>query len=144
MGYLTFNTRSNRVAIISSVIDILTLCNTWTVTFQPVSIKTLVIYLCCAYCACASYIFVIITRYLFICAHYSLLSFIYFVHCSTLYLFCGSISFSSIPLFYHSLFIVSKRKVQFWSWTVFRYFDPVQVQHHESINIIQQTPPTLS
>ncbi len=44
------------------------------------------IYLCCAYCACASYIFIIITRYLFLCAHYLLLSFIYFVHCSTLFI----------------------------------------------------------
>ncbi len=37
----------------------LTLCSTGTVTFQPVLIKTLVIYLCCAYCARASYLIVI-------------------------------------------------------------------------------------
>ncbi len=56
------------------------------------------------------------------------------------------------------LFIVQKRKEQFWSWTVFRYFDPVRqkklpvqvpvncFQHHhlKSMNIIQQSPPTLS
>ncbi len=55
-------------------------------------IKT-VIYLYCAYYACASYIFVIFTRiYLFVLC-YSLLSFIYFVHCSIFILFCCSTSF---------------------------------------------------
>ncbi len=61
------------------------------------------------------------------------------------------------------LFVVQKWKEQFWSWTVFRNFDPIKqkklpatcsstrctcssIQHHhlESINIIQQTPLTLS
>jgi hypothetical protein len=38
MGYFTINTRSNRVVILSSVITkiFLTLCNAWTVTFQPI------------------------------------------------------------------------------------------------------------
>jgi hypothetical protein len=50
VGYFTINTRSNRVVVISSVITriFLALCNAWTVTFQPVSIKTLVNYLHCA------------------------------------------------------------------------------------------------
>ncbi len=41
MGYLTINTQSNRVVIIYSIITriFLTLCNAWTVTFQPVSIR---------------------------------------------------------------------------------------------------------
>jgi hypothetical protein len=41
-------------------------------------IKTLVIYLCCAYCACASYIFIIATPYFLFVLRYLLLSFIYF------------------------------------------------------------------
>jgi hypothetical protein len=46
---LTINTRANRVVVVSSVITriFLTLCKCWTVTFQPISIKTLVICLCC-------------------------------------------------------------------------------------------------
>jgi hypothetical protein len=44
MRYLTINTRSNRVVIISSVITrIFKSVQFWTVTFQPISIKTLVI-----------------------------------------------------------------------------------------------------
>ncbi len=47
MRYLTVNTRSNRVAIISSVITRIFFNSVqfWMVTFQPISIKTLVIYL---------------------------------------------------------------------------------------------------
>ncbi len=147
MDYLTFNTRSNRVVIISSVIT--------KIFFNPVQyrdghistclIRTLVIYLCYAYCACASYIFVIVTRYLFICASYLLLSFIYSVHCSIINSFVVRFH-SSSTLLLHSLFIVWKEKVQFWSWTVIRYFNPItcSILSYESINIIKQNPPTLS
>jgi hypothetical protein len=50
MRCLIINTQANRVVIISSVITriFLTLFNAWAVTFQPISIKTLVIYLYCA------------------------------------------------------------------------------------------------
>jgi hypothetical protein len=55
-------------------------------------IKTLVIYLCCAYCACASYNSLsLLVIYLFV-LRYSLLSFIYFVYCST-FIFCFVVRF---------------------------------------------------
>jgi hypothetical protein len=56
-----------------------------------------------AVCACVSYSSLLL-RYLFICAHlFSLLSFIYFVHCSIFHLFCCLISSLVNSLFY-SLF----------------------------------------
>jgi hypothetical protein len=102
MGYLTINTQSNRVVIISTVITriFLTLYNAGTVTFQPVSRKTLVNYLCCSFCALCQlnrYLFIVI-HYLFIRALCSLLSLIYFVHCSTLLFILLFDSASSILL----------------------------------------------
>jgi hypothetical protein len=81
MGYLTFNTRSNGVVIISSVATkiFLSMCNTGTVTFQPISIKTIVNYFFCAYCVCASYI-----RYHYLLFIYLCLLFVIVVH-----LFCS-------------------------------------------------------
>ncbi len=76
------------------------MCNTGTVTFQPVLIKTLVNYYIVYIVLCASYsLFVqrsslfVYSYSLFIYAHCSLLSFIYFVHRLTLYSFCCSILF---------------------------------------------------
>jgi hypothetical protein len=88
MGYLTFNTRSNRVVIIifRNHKDILTLCNTGTVTFQPASIKILVNYLFYAYCLCASYI-----RYHYLLFIYSCLLFVIVIH-----LFCSLFDFFHI------------------------------------------------
>ena len=59
-----------------------------------------------------------VIHYLFICAFLFIInrSFILFI-VQLFILF----SFSSILC----LFVVQKRKEQFWSWTVFRYFDPV-------------------
>jgi hypothetical protein len=60
LDYLTFNTRSNRVAVISSIITktFLTLCNTGTVMFQPGSVKTLVIYIYIVHmCSCQLFIY---------------------------------------------------------------------------------------
>jgi hypothetical protein len=129
MDYLNFNTRSNRVVIISSIIKriFLTLCNTGTVTFQPVSIKTLVIYIYVHMCSCQ------------LVPIYTLLSFIYFVHCSTIY---------SFVFISHQFFVLLfKRKRTILILNLFSGISiPLTVHHHqyESLNIIQQTPPTLS
>jgi hypothetical protein len=135
-------------------------------------IKTLMIYLYCAYCACASYIFVIITRYLFICA----LLFIIVVHlfCSLFRLFiCKLFDFIFLQFFAFIYCSLSKREkcnsdpelcsgilillpVQHHLYASINIIQqapvcsgiliPLPVQHHlyASINIIQQTPPTLS
>ncbi len=105
-------------------------------------IKTLVIYLYCAYYACASYLFV----WLFVIfASYSLLSFIYFVRCLTIHSFCCLISFLINSLLFRcSLFKRGKTNSDPELYSGISI--PSTVQHHqyESINIIQQTPPTLS
>ncbi len=74
-------------------------------------IKTLVNYLCCAYCALCQLLFVIcLSLSLFIIfARYSTLSLIYFVHCSTFHPRCGSIRFFSILLF-SSFFVHCSRE----------------------------------
>ncbi len=85
MGYLTLNTWSNRVVSISSVI---------TRYFNPVQYRdghistyfnkdTRELFILGILCF-VPVIFVIVTRYLFICACYLLLAFIYFVRCLTL------------------------------------------------------------
>ncbi len=127
-------------------LDNLTLCNTRTVTFKLVAVKDRCSWFTRLY-ICASYsldIFVIYCA--FIRQYYSLSPVQYFIRCSDI-LFHFHLSFV--------LIVVQKRKEQFWTWTLFRYFDPALpakhqylrlFQHHhlESINIIQQTPPTLS
>jgi hypothetical protein len=146
MGCLTFNTQSNRVVIISSVI---------TRYFNPVQcrdghistclIKTLVNYLYCAYCALCQLLFNI-------CLSLSVIYLFVLVirHCCSFILFI-------VRLFIHVV-------IQFQSFRLFAFIvfcakqngsililDYVQVfrsceQHHlcKSINIIQQTAPTLS
>jgi hypothetical protein len=145
MGYLTINTWSNRVVIISSVITriFLTLCNAWTVTFQTISIKTLVIYLCVhsTHVPVISYRFIIVV-FLF-CSVFDFL----FTFCLTLFPL-NSFAFSSfIALF-------KEKRFNYDPGLYSRYFDPVQVpvvrevpvHHHlcSSINIIHQAAPTLS
>jgi hypothetical protein len=49
------------------------------------------------------------------------------------------VSFSSILCF-----VVQEKKNDSDPELVFRYFDPANHHQYESINIIQQTPPTLS
>ncbi len=142
---LTFHTRSNRVAIISSVITriFLTLCNTGTVTFQPVSIKTIMIYI---YCACVLvpviYSLSLFVIYLLVPIH---LLFVVNLFCSLFdYLFyCCLFYFSSILV----LFVVQKEKRTILILNLCSgILIPLNVHHHqyESIIIIQQTPPTLS
>jgi hypothetical protein len=70
------------------------------------------------------------------CACYLLLSFIYFVHCSTIYLVVVT------SFLINSLFRCSKNNSD--PELVFGYFDPANHHQYESINIIQQTPLTLS
>jgi hypothetical protein len=96
MGYLTINTRSNRVVIISSVITriLLTLCNTGTVTFQPFNKDTHdYSYLC----MCQLIVFII---------YYCCLLFIVVVH-----LFCS--------LFDLHLFFVRHLFFQFFAFHLF-------------------------
>jgi hypothetical protein len=128
--------------------DSLTLCNARTVTFKLVAVRI-------GACDLLSCIFVLVIcirhSYSLFVVYSSFIryySFSYFVHCSIFHF----VSFS----FEFWFDCCSKKKEQFWPWTLFRYFDPVKqkkyplyllpVQHHhlESINIIQQTPPTLS
>ncbi len=118
-------------------------------------IKTLVNYLCCAYCALCQlsirYLFIVV-HYLFICAHYSLLSFIYFVHCSTFHPCCCSIlSFFDSFTFIILCALFKREKIQFNSdpGLCSRYFDPVQVNLHTTSSMWvnkhhKQTAPTLS
>ncbi len=134
-------------------LDSLTLCNTRTVTFKLVTVKN----------RCSWF------TQLYIHASYSY-SLLVFVNCcafihQSLYVIIRQLFYSLFDYFFSSSFefcfdCCSKEKEQFWTWTLFRYFDPAirQVpalpvtsnlrlfQHHhlESINIIQQTPPTLS
>ncbi len=55
-------------------------------------IKTLVIYLCCGYCACASYLFIIVTRYyLFV---------LRIRYCRSFILFCSLFDYLFVLLFY--------------------------------------------
>ncbi len=98
-------------------LDNLTLHSTRTVTFKLVAIKDRCSWFTWLY-ICASYslhIFVIYCA--FICQYYSLLFVQYFIRCS-IFLFHFHLSFVFI--------VVQKRKEQFWTWTLFRYFDPVK------------------
>ncbi len=74
--------------------------------------------------------------YLFVLV-YSLLLFIYFVSLSTIYSLVVCFHFSSILCF-----VVQKKKNNSHPELVFRYFIPAYHHQFESINIIQQTPPT--
>ncbi len=100
------------------------------------------IYLYCAYYACASYLFVSL---FVICASYSLLSFIYFICCSTMYSSCCLISFLINSLLFHcSLFKREKNNSDPELCSGISIPLTVQYHQYESLNIIQQTPPTLS
>jgi hypothetical protein len=104
------DTASSRIGL-----QLLTPCNARTVTFKPVSIKkgTRDKYMYCAD-AYASYpLFVI---YLFVPSYLLLI-----VH-----LFCSLFDYL-VCFHFHWFFayFCSKEKRTFWSWTVFRYFDPV-------------------
>jgi hypothetical protein len=105
MGYLTIYTRSNRVVIISSVITRIVFYSVQCLDgrISTYSIKTLVIYLCCALYSCASYsvhYFIIVARYYYCC------SFILFVVRLFRSFFVQLLlSFDSL-LFIYSLFIV--------------------------------------
>jgi hypothetical protein len=90
--------------------------------------------------------------FIIICAHYSLLSFIHFVHCSTLSLFCCSILFFInsfvLPFVVHyfeekSAILILNCVQIFWS-RCSRLSNLQTIINTDSINIIQQTPPTLS
>ncbi len=88
-------------------------------------------------CLC-QLLFVIVIYYLFICA----LLFIIVINlfCSLIdYLLLVVVSFSTFLCF-----VVQEKKNNSDPELVFRYFDPAKHHQYESINIIQQTPPTLS
>jgi uncharacterized membrane protein len=144
LDYLTFNTRSNRVAIISSVITkiFLTLCNTETVTFQPVSIKTLMIYIY-IYCAYVLVPVICYSLFIYLCSLFIICCSFIFVHCSTIYFIIVYFHFSSILCFI--CWLKEKRTILILNLCS-GISIPLPANHHqyESINIIQQTPPTLS
>ncbi len=109
------------------------------------SIKTLVIYLYCAYCARASYC----VCYLFIVACYLSLPFIYFVHCSILiyslfdfcFIVCCSKEKDSI------LILDCIPGISIMLYLLINNCTIVQEHHHhlcKSINIIHQTALILS
>jgi hypothetical protein len=100
MEYLTINTRSNRVVIISSVITrmFLTLCNTGTVKFQPVLIKTLVNYFYCVYCALCQLSISICSSLLVICLSLFVIYLFVLVDC-----YCCSFILFIVQLFIHSV-----------------------------------------
>jgi hypothetical protein len=111
MGYLTINTQSNGVDIFDSV-------ECWTVTFQPISRKTLV------------FIYVVHSANVPVisCSNY---------YCCSIYFVVVRLSFNSFVWFFcFSLFIVhcSKKTIQFWSWIVVQVFwsivREVPVHHH--------------
>jgi hypothetical protein len=115
-------------------------------------LKTIVNYLCCAYCALCQLLFVIhYLLFIYLCSLF-LLSFIYFVHCSTFpSTFLFELFFFDSFVFIILCALFKREKIQFNSdpGLCSRYFNPivpVQVHHHlcKSINIIQQTAPTLS
>jgi hypothetical protein len=88
-------------------------------------------------CLC-QLLFVISICYLFICARL----FVIVIHlfCSLIdYLLFIVVSFSSILCF-----VVQEKKNNSDPELEFRYFDPANHHQYKSINIIQQTPPTLS
>ncbi len=146
MGYFTINIRSNRVVIISSVITriFLTLCNAWTATFQPVSIKTLMIYLCVH----SAHVPVISCSIYFCCL-------IYFIVVRLLFEFCSSLvrlffSFNSF-VFHCSLFIVQRKKNSILILDCIPSISiPLYVKYlfiiiyASQMNMIHQTAPTLS
>jgi hypothetical protein len=151
MGYLTINTQSNRVVIISSVI---------TRIFWPCAIPgrshfhlfnkdTRELFMLCISCFVPVIYFLFVHRYslfIYLCS-YSLLSFIYFVHCSTFHSLCCSILFffnSSAFIIHCALF--KREKFNSDPELCSRYFDPAYniIYMYKSINIIQQTAPTLS
>ncbi len=126
-------------------LDNLILCNTRTVTLKLVAVKKIGAHdlLDCILCQ------LFVTHICYLLCIYS--SVLFVIICSVFYsLFDYLLHFHWVLV----LIVVRKEKEQFWPWTLFRYFDPVvqevpvtRVQHHhhlESINIIQQTPPTLS
>jgi hypothetical protein len=116
MGYLTFNTRSDRVVIISSIITriFLTLCNTGTVTFQPVNKDTCDLFILCILCFVPVIVFAI----------YLLLFILSRCHAFILF-------FAQFHLFFVRLLLhcsLSKRKrLNSYPGLYSRYFDPVQV-----------------
>jgi hypothetical protein len=131
---LTINTQSNRVVIVSSIITriSLTLCKYWTVTFQPISIKTLMIYLFCEQCLSANYYCVLLLLLFYLLFIFVRLLFSVFIQ-----LFC---------LYKISLFTVHRKNIQFWSWIVFQVFRSrnCATSSSESINIIHHTAPSWS
>jgi hypothetical protein len=150
MGYLTFNTRLNRVVIISSqsqgYFNSVQYQDSHISTY---SIKTLVIYLYCAYYALCQ-------------LSYSLFIYFCLLLIVVVNLFCSLLDFNLFFVFtFVSLFKFKREKIQFWSWIVFQVFRscssthcmcsttvPAEQEyyHHlcKSINIIHQTAPTLS
>ncbi len=111
-------------------LDSLTLCNTRTVTFEhccsKIGARDL---LSCIFMPviCIGYSYKLIVVHLFI-SRYSLLFVSYF--CSLFDSFC----FIFIWVLFWLLF--KKRKEQFWTWTLFRYFDPVKKIICDYFNII--------
>ncbi len=106
--------------------------------FNLLNKDTCDLFILCILCLCQLSLFVI---YLLLLRYQSL----------SIHLFCSCSIFIYSLFDFCSLFIVQKKKIQFWSWNVFQVFDPAvpvkQGYHHhlcESINIIHQTAPTLS
>ncbi len=142
--YLTINTRSNRVVIISSVITriFLTLCNARRSHFNK---DTRDLFMLCIMLVCQLY------RVLFDYCWFDYFSVVRFsfVFCST-FVF---IQFFCSIRFHCSLF--TRKNMQFWSWFVFQVFrscsSSMWSTHNcatssssKSINIIHQTAPSLS
>jgi hypothetical protein len=149
MGYLTINTRSNGVVIISSVITrIFQLCAMLGRSHLNFFNKD-------------TYAFLILCK-IFMCqliVHYLLLLFIIYRCCSfilfivrlfrlSLFNFC---SHSILLLSFTHCFVVQKKRFNSDPGLYSRYFDPAvpvvqEYPHHlcKSINIIHQTAPTLS
>ncbi len=96
-------------------LDNLTLHSTRAVTFKLVAIK----YRCSWFTQlyiCASYSLLVFVIYCAFIRQYYSLSFVqYFIRCSII-LFHLHLSFV--------LIVVQKEKEQFWTWTLFKYFDP--------------------
>jgi hypothetical protein len=78
-------------------------------------------------CLCQLFIRYCYSLFIYLCSFYSFLSFIYFVPWLTIHLFILLLISLLVRSLFYSLF--KKRKEQFWSWTVFRYFDPAN--HHQ-------------
>ncbi len=149
----SFNTQTNSIYRFHNCLDSLTLCNARTVTFKPIAVKIRCswftpLYICASYSQSLlvvviivySSVFVIIRQLLFVVRLFASLSFEF---CFWLLLEKKKSNSEPDPVqVFRSRYElpVSSKEVPSTCWLL-----PVQHHHHlESINIIQQTPPTLS